>query len=375
MQGPASVVRWDMVATARKRAVPRAGAAALLAACGAAGGAAEPTVHRSEATGTAIIDVAVADDSTCVCLVNGIVTCWSGVGDSHGVTSVPLPDVAACGSVTIAGGTVCATDAGRVQCFTFDWTRGGAVEPMSVDGLRDVPETAEDIVASGTVLWIAAGPNGLWTGEVVGSRRFRTIYGFRDPVRVDHGAATCALERDGLVLCTGWNRHGQLGDGGRLDAPFAVPVAEVGRGSSIAAGTFFGCAVAEGEVRCWGSVGTGLGRGVPRTDVAEPPAETDPVELAGSTRPPITDAVAVGGAERNACAVNDLGNVLCWGGPRDAEVGYAPRLVGTLAGAIGVEVGVTRVCAWGSRDVACWALTPSNFGIPEGARRFGDEPE
>jgi hypothetical protein len=70
---------------------------------------------------------------------------------------------------------------------------------------------------------------------------------------------------------------------------------------TLAVGDEFSCAIAGGEVRCWGDGSHGqLGDGSA--------ARTGPVAIAG-----IADAIAISAGDHHACALRSSGAVRCWG--------------------------------------------------------------
>lgn len=120
--------------------------------------------------------------------------------------------------------------------------------------------------------------------------------------------------------------------------------------TALAAGTLFTCAIAGGEVKCWGD-GRGGALGNGRWEVA-----TEPV-VAG-----VTGARSLAASRHHVCAVTGEGSVHCWGRNLAGELGSGDRLsrnvptrVLGLDDAIGVVVGQSHSCAVRRNgEVVCW---------------------
>jgi alpha-tubulin suppressor-like RCC1 family protein len=170
----------------------------------------------------------------------------------------------------------------------------------------------------------------------------------------------CALAQGGGVLCWGANEHGQLGDGTLVDRAHPVPVALPAPATAIAAGFFHSCAVADGAVLCWGDNATGeLGNG---SQVSSPtPVRVS--GIAGATVVAAGGGPSVGQRSEygHTCALAS-GEVRCWGGNRWGQLGVGdlaertspgpavalPGLASTLA------VGDRHTCALVSGAAWCW---------------------
>lgn len=124
--------------------------------------------------------------------------------------------------------------------------------------------------------------------------------------------------------------------------------------SGGASGEFSTCALrATGEVRCFGGNLRGnLGRG--ENGAADP----NPASVAG-----LNDAVALDGGGAFFCAQSAAGEVSCWGGNRDGQLGNGrsaqpsgtPRQVGVRSDWVEVEVGPSNGCARAADgSVFCW---------------------
>ena len=197
------------------------------------------------------------------------------------------------------------------------------------------------------------------------------------PVDVSAGDRhSCMVWNSGKVSCWGDNNRGQLGDGefGR-DLYSSVPVEAAGitDAESVSAGWQHTCAVhATGEVSCWGDDTNGeLGNG---EIVDQVPL---PVKAEG-----ITDAAAVTVGEWHTCALHATGEVSCWGGNHEGQLGNGemgsdeagssvPAAVLNITDAVAVSAGGEHTCAvHATGEVSCWG---DNFGGELGTGQLGNE--
>ena len=165
---------------------------------------------------------------------------------------------------------------------------------------------------------------------------------------------TCALTTAGGVLCWGHNFLGQLGDGNQ---PYEedVPVAVVGLSSgvvAIAAGIEHTCAVTTGgQVKCWGGNENGqLGNGSTQ-------ASPLPATVSG-----LTGVVAITAGFYHTCALTSAGVASCWGSNQSGQLGNGgganaslPTTIATLSGVIAIAAGGDHTCAVTNGGAAsCW---------------------
>ncbi|MDB4932832.1 MAG: regulator of chromosome condensation [Myxococcaceae bacterium] len=159
----------------------------------------------------------------------------------------------------------------------------------------------------------------------------------------------CARRRDGTVWCWGTNQYGQLaaplplGDGGGLGASEAArQIAGVTGAVSLGVGDFFACALAAGDVRCWGNASLGRVGGFSRAvacansnDCAPTPVSVEGLaELVDAYRSP---AVQIAAGAEETCVRLANGHVWCWGYNHVGQLG----LPTTGAGAVEVRAGVS----------------------------------
>lgn len=178
---------------------------------------------------------------------------------------------------------------------------------------------------------------------------------------------TCALQARGTVYCWGSNGKGQLGDGTtRSVRPAPVRVLGLDDATQIAAGQQATCALRrDGTVLCWGSNTEGqMGDGVMGAD------RPRPGPVAGLEQ--VTQLTAGAG---HACALLRDETVLCWGWNRFAQVGDGtvggmrrPTRVPGLSSVVQIDAGWSHTCAR-RRDgaVLCWGLNTSGQ-IGDGTR-------
>lgn len=295
-------------------------------------------VSTDASTGRLVTAVAAGSGYTCV-ITNSEVWCWGNAGydvvafdDLAHPTPVQRTDVPPSTTLSSsAGGAqdhVCAVSTlGDVYCWGADLsgqlgngtTSNDGMAPAKVQGVSDV-------------ISLASGDD-----------------------------FTCALTKNGNVFCWGYDANGQLGDGesdGGAPPPHdggtpfpnetAVPVAVTGLSNvtAIAAGANSACAVASGDVWCWGG------------ELATNAAQYVPVHQA--TLHGVT-SLAVGSG--TACAVV-AGSVYCWGNGAGGELGNGtlpqnptdtPVEVVGVSNAISVSMGSFTGCATTSGgDVWCW---------------------
>mgnify|MGYP000405570142 CR=1 FL=1 len=214
------------------------------------------------------------------------------------------------------------------------------------------------VVVQGAVhCWGYNGHGELGDGTRVDRRAPAPVVGIEDAVAVVAGGwHTCALRRGGTVMCWGDGGEGQIGDGATEARLVPTAVAGLTGVTRIAVGTSHSCAIgAGGGVWCWGM--NGYGEVDTRVfDGTGTPNRVRPVRVPGVT----ASAIAAGG--NYTCAVSE-GEVRCWGQAplpdlRDGEVAEETGGVVTVPGvqgAVEVAAGDRHACArLGDGRVQCW---------------------
>jgi prepilin-type N-terminal cleavage/methylation domain-containing protein len=193
--------------------------------------------------------------------------------------------------------------------------------------------------------------------------RVQGLLAGRTVTAVAAGTQTTCAVADGAAYCWGNNNQGQLGTGTTTKS--TVPAAvSTGAGSAlagrtvtaIAVGNSHVCAVASGQVACWGTNGQGqLGTGTTT-------GSTVPVAVTGLP----AGVTAVGAGELFTCAIASAA-VYCWGLGSSGQVGNgttsarvtAPSRVDTTTGlgsaaVSSLSVGTAHACVIASGRVFCW---------------------
>ncbi len=186
------------------------------------------------------------------------------------------------------------------------------------------------------------------------------VMGDNRVVQLSAGARhTCALQARGTVYCWGGNGNGQLGDGtSRTTRRVPTLVMGLDDATQIAAGSLFTCALRRnGTVLCWGSNNNGeLGGG------AMGPERLVPGPVAG-----VEEATRITAGSGHTCVIRRDETVLCWGWNRFSQVGDGtvdgfrrPTVVAGLGGVVQLDAGWSHTCAR-LRDgaVRCWGHNDS----------------
>lgn len=167
---------------------------------------------------------------------------------------------------------------------------------------------------------------------------------------------TCAVRKNGQIVCWGENWNGQLGNGNRDEQSLPVSVQFITDAVAVAAGSDHTCALRRnGEVACWGRGNSGeLGNGAFESSEG-------PVTVSG-----ISDAIAVAAGEKSSCAMKKSGETVCWGSAERGRLGNGamsehaqPYEIPDINDAMRVSVarGYSCVLRQGGK-VTCWGLGP-----------------
>jgi alpha-tubulin suppressor-like RCC1 family protein len=179
------------------------------------------------------------------------------------------------------------------------------------------------------------------------------------PLIASGGAHACMVTSEKTVACWGDNRYGQLGDGTTTNAAAPVGVAHLGYVATVAAGEWFTCAaLATGQVKCWGDNSQWqLGAATPRRS-------STPILLS------VGPAMRLAAGRTHACAILINGDVTCWGDNRTSQTGVQrgslakpslPVMVPYVVDAIDVAAGEEHSCAvQEDGQLLCWG--DNHFG-------------
>jgi cysteine-rich repeat protein len=234
-------------------------------------------------------------------------------------------------------------DSGAVRCWGNNEFGQLGYGNTNVIGDDEFPFVAGDVNVGGRVTQISAG-----------------------------GEHTCALLETGNIRCWGNNNQGQLGYGnltniGDDDLPFVAGDVNVGAPvAHVSAGFLHTCALLDsGEVRCWGSGGSGqLGYGnVNNIGDTEEPASIGVVNVGG-----VVTQISAGGS--HTCALLETGNIRCWGFNLFGELGYGntnnigdnetPASAGDVelgGAAFQISTGGNHSCAvLDTGNIRCWGV-------------------
>ena len=171
----------------------------------------------------------------------------------------------------------------------------------------------------------------------------------------------CAVLTDGNISCWGWGNDGRLGDGGNADRGLPTPTSSLGANRTavdISTSWQHSCALLDdGSVVCWGDGGYGkLGTG--NTNM-----RTTPHQVIGFG--PSKPVKQITSGYYHTCALLVNGSVSCWGSNAYGELGRVqinginphPGLVSGLFGKniVFIEAGYYSTCAIDDLgEMYCW---------------------
>ncbi len=191
-------------------------------------------------------------------------------------------------------------------------------------------------------------------------------------------AHTCAYAYGGSLYCWGYNSDGQVGDGtSGLERDEPVLVSNDLAVSDSALGGIDGnwrsqsCALASGEVWCWGYNTEGqVGDGTMSN-------RARPTRVEG-----LSDVSNITAGGRHTCAVLDSGSVVCWGDDDHGQLGDGPGgmlsttpvSVAGLGSVVEASAGQDHTCAREvSGSVYCWGAGDAGQ-LGTGDRAQADSP-
>ncbi len=270
--------------------------------------------------------IAAGEQTTCALLQTGQVLCWGLLLRGARGQPTPIDGLQGATSVAVGGFHGCATMAdGSLRC----WGQNG--NGQLGDGTDDLRFAAVPVVGLANVVQVVAGEQ-----------------------------HTCALDRAGFVWCWGQQEQGQLGNGHRAREPVTRPtlVPGVTDVAALAAGESHTCALRrDGSVMCWGSNAQGA------VGVAGEGTQASPVVVGGAG-----PAVRIAAGYHHTCVVRRDRSLVCWGENTTCQLGVGsfqaprgPQLVpraGPVAelGPAGMHTCVVRP----DTTVRCWGF--NNYG-------------
>ena len=305
-------------------------------------------------TGITVGGVPVAGYAySCAHTAGGDVTCWGqddlgqrGRPDGGTVVlSVPTP-VTMIGDaldVQAGGGHVCALHGdGGLSCWGYDdFGQLGRIAASTIDRMP-APVTLRAAVKRVTTgdshtcalmaddavdCWGTDGAGQLGRGGAAASSAHATpvtVTGVAGAIDVAAGYAhTCAVLKDGSVMCWGYDSNGQLGRGTPTAGGFSTSAAPVAlpagtTATAVCAGYFYSCALSsDGTVMCWGANESGqLGSGVVTGGVVAPSQSATPLAVTG-----VTGARAITCGAHHTCAIVENSQAVCWGANDSGQLG------------------------------------------------------
>ncbi len=335
---------------------------------------------------TDVVQVTGGNFQSCARLASGEVWCWGvnvtgTLGDgSYASSAVPVRALVMDDAVDISAGGyhVCAARAnGEVWCWgnNEDGELGNGTWAWSPVAVQATGVAGATYVAGGSAhscAYLSDGSVSCWGKNWDGQLGQNTQVDRGSAVRVqaqltgdasyvalgmDHG---CVILTDGTLWCwgRGWNwdsdwqswHGGQLGVGGIGGQPVPTQVPGLTNVTSVAPFGEHTCAVAGGEVWCWGSNSHGqLGNPTTLTD------SDTPVQVQGLP----ASALNVTSGDSFSCAELSNTTIYCWGYGQDGQLGngaFADSAVPVQAGTGGGTpvAGDEHVCAAYDFELHCW---------------------
>ena len=264
------------------------------------------------------------------------------VGNCKGC-SAPAYTEGPVSSISVGGGHACAIADLGVFCWgNNDQGQLGNGDPVALSNFPDEPANLPTILGGATA--IAAG------------YEFTCAVGGGSAVAAD-GAAVFP---DGTAFCWGSNSSGQLGNGA-LGGSSSVPSPVSGLSSGVTGISVsfegFACAVVNEGVQCWGAVPSGNGGLI---------SLPTPAPVQGL--PSGVTAVATG--DYHICALAN-GEVWCWGDGANGQLGNGgtsssstpTQVMGLPAGVTAVAAGAASTCVLINGGVQCFGSLDNVDGI------------
>ncbi|GEM_PF-2189087 len=168
----------------------------------------------------------------------------------------------------------------------------------------------------------------------------------------------CAVLNDKNVICTGYNAHGELGDGTTIFKQYPVYVSNLNNVKKITAGVYHFCTLLDNNtVKCWGYNGHGEIGDNTYTSRTIPVVVQD-----------LNSVIDIDSEYYHTCAVLSDGTAKCWGNNGNSQIGDGtytvakiPTTVIGLTNAIKISTGYTHSCALlNTGEIKCWGR--NNYG-------------
>ncbi|HEX2678569.1 MAG TPA: hypothetical protein VHM19_18080 [Polyangiales bacterium] len=318
-----------------------------------------------------IVQLATSGDHSCVVLRDGRVACWGRndngeLGDgTHASRTQPalVPGLRDVRAIALAGGPPygfsCAlVKGGTVTCFgrntdgelgnggaaletgtTLVQARVKGIRALRADTLHACAIDDQDAVQCWGL--DANGQLGLRSLAQVSSPEPARVPDLPPALALDAGwQHTCVVLRDGGVRCFGLGTRGQLGDGKSESDSHARSVSGVSDALEVQAGYEHSCVLTRaGAVKCFGRNDKGqLGDGT-HSDRATP------VSVQGLPNEPRIVQLALG--RQHGCALDEDGDVYCWGDNERGQLGDGTTKSRTRAQPIATLHHVEEIAAGG----------------------------
>jgi len=293
------------------------------------------------ALGAPAVAVAAGDNHSCAILQGGGVKCWGsnaygqlGLGEAHGSTSFGANPSDMANLPAVAGLPAAAAQ------LALGYNRSCAL-----------------LVNGQVYCWGINGSGAVGVGTGKGAAPGTTFY--RSPQLVDLGSTpaveiatftrhTCVRFVGGELKCWGENYLGALGIGmptghdigdepGEMGAALATSYQGV---SHVAAGEFTTCAIASGELRCWGGGTLGRLGNEATSDIGDDPGEVQALSAVALDGTPTRASMG----RIHGCALLDDGRVRCWGSGAAGATGHgATATRGHAPGTMGAALPATQL--------------------------------
>jgi alpha-tubulin suppressor-like RCC1 family protein len=334
---------------------------------GGSGLGSTPQQTNSLGTGRTATSISAGSEHTCVILDDGSVSCWGsgdygqlGIGGTAG-SSLPtqisnFPGGQSAVSLSLGHSHSCAVLANlSVTCWG-----AGYYGQLGVNSTvnRATPSIQNSLSGSGKVMISERDFDNDGIFRMFDSHDFVDYFENSIASGDEH---TCLLLDGGDVACWGSNTYGQLGNGGTTERLSPTLTSQIGQGSpaiSVSAGRYHSCALNEnGEVYCWGGGWKGMIGDGNTSD------RSSPTLVQNLGRP----AVDISTGEDFSCAVLDNGSVKCWGANSYGQLGIGngnqnnqlyPAYTVPLApgkSAVSITSGYSHTCVLlDNGQIACW---------------------